>query len=224
VGGCPDRCWWSCGCGGVSLTSLPAFLVSGAVREAAHWKCKRFFMGPLKRYWRTAGLLSHMGHVHLQSDGSTPLHGASRRGCQDCVQLLLDRGAGVGIADVGRCAMKRGLVWCVARAADCSGVLCVLESIVWLTIVWLTRVTVSLAVMLSCIPVVSSMTWSSAGDCHVQKSGQTALHGASEEGHVECVRLLLDRGADVDVASVSGLFRARVHRVGWACGGCGKRG
>jgi hypothetical protein len=48
----------------------------------------------------------------------------------------------------------------------------------------------------------------------------TALHGASEGGHVECVRLLLDRGAGLDVANVSSWLVVRTH--GWRslCAGC----
>ncbi len=40
----------------------------------------------------------------------------------------------------------------------------------------------------------------------------TALHLASVEGHVECVRLLLDRGAGVDVVSVSSWLAMRTDR------------
>jgi hypothetical protein len=41
----------------------------------------------------------------------------------------------------------------------------------------------------------------------VQKSRCTALGWASERGHVECVRLLLDRGVGVDVVDVSSCGR-----------------
>jgi hypothetical protein len=50
----------------------------------------------------------------------------------------------------------------------------------------------------------------------------TALHCASAGGHVECVRLLLDRGAGVDVVSVSSWLAMRTDRfargVASACG------
>ncbi len=53
----------------------------------------------------------------------------------------------------------------------------------------------------------------------LQKFFGTALHWASAGGHVECVRLLLDRGAVVDVVSVSSLLVVRTHRVAWVCRG-----
>ncbi len=51
--------------------------------------------------------------------------------------------------------------------------------------------------------IVSCLDWSGAGECSVQCRGLTPLFRASEGGHVECVRLLLDRGAGVDGAGVS---------------------
>jgi hypothetical protein len=63
----------------------------------------------------------------------------------------------------------------------------------------------------------------------VQKYHGTALHWASAGGHVKCVRLLLDRGLDVDVMSdrgagvnmvgVSSWLAIRPHRVAWALHG-----
>ncbi len=48
---------------------------------------------------------------------------------------------------------------------------------------------------------VSCTAWVVAADCAGQDGGMTPLMGASEGGHVECVRLLLDRGAGVDDVS-----------------------
>ncbi len=54
-------------------------------------------------------------------------------------------------------------------------------------------------------------------DSAVQKRhGFTALYFASGSGYVECARLLLDRGAGVDVVSVSSWLAFRMHRVAWA--------
>jgi ankyrin repeat protein len=72
------------------------------------------------------------------------------------------------------------------------------------------------------------MTWIDVVDCAVQLlgSGSMALHRASQNGHTECVRLLLDRGASVDVLSVSGwqvvrpLAQARRHGVAGASSLC----
>jgi hypothetical protein len=50
----------------------------------------------------------------------------------------------------------------------------------------------------------------------LQSDGRTPLSRASEGGHLECVRLLLDRGAGVDTADVSSLLVTRTHRVAWA--------
>jgi hypothetical protein len=58
-----------------------------------------------------------------------------------------------------------------------------------------------------------------AVDCSVQSDGRTSLHCASEKGHVECVRLLLDRGAGVDVVSVSSWSDVHTHHVTWALRG-----
>jgi hypothetical protein len=48
----------------------------------------------------------------------------------------------------------------------------------------------------------------------------TALHRASAGGHVECVRLLLDRGARLDVVSVSSWLYIHRHRVAWCFARC----
>jgi ankyrin repeat protein len=50
----------------------------------------------------------------------------------------------------------------------------------------------------------------------VQKSRRTALHWASAGGHVSCVRLLLERGAGVDVVDVSSWLVVRTHGMAWA--------
>ena len=47
----------------------------------------------------------------------------------------------------------------------------------------------------------------------VQSDSWTPLWAASGNGHVECVRLLLDRGAGVDVADVSSLVVVCLRRV-----------
>ncbi len=44
----------------------------------------------------------------------------------------------------------------------------------------------------------------------------TALEVASGNGHVECVQLLLDRGAPIDVVSVSSWLAMRTDRIGSA--------
>ena len=49
----------------------------------------------------------------------------------------------------------------------------------------------------------------------MQTSGATPLHIASQEGHVECVRVLLDRGAAIDQAKV-GCSTCMTEY----CGGC----
>ncbi len=56
----------------------------------------------------------------------------------------------------------------------------------------------------------------------LQSDGKTPLHGASEGGHVECVRLLLDRGVGVDVVGVSTSCFARIVWRG-LCAVCGER-
>ncbi len=43
----------------------------------------------------------------------------------------------------------------------------------------------------------------SAGGCVLQGDDSTLLSIASGEGHEDCVRLLLDRGAEVDEVAVS---------------------
>jgi hypothetical protein len=55
----------------------------------------------------------------------------------------------------------------------------------------------------------------------LQVRGTTPLMCAGLGGHVECVRLLLDWGAGVDVASVSRWLVVRTHRVAWTL--CGVR-
>ncbi len=50
----------------------------------------------------------------------------------------------------------------------------------------------------------------------MQRDGRTALHRASAGGHLECVRLLLDRGAGVDVVDVSSWLVVRTHGMAWA--------
>ncbi len=57
-------------------------------------------------------------------------------------------------------------------------------------------------------------------DGAVQKYVGTALHRASAGGHEECVRLLLDRGAGVDVVTVSNWLDIRKHRVAWCFARC----
>jgi hypothetical protein len=51
----------------------------------------------------------------------------------------------------------------------------------------------------------------------LQKYFNTALHWASKGGHVECARLLLDRGAGVD--DVSSWLAICTHGMAWALRG-----
>jgi hypothetical protein len=76
---------------------------------------------------------------------------------------------------------------------------------------------VFLVVVLSCI--VSCMARVGVVDRAVQGLSMTALHSACVAGHVECARLLLDRGAGVDVAGVSIFQVMRVRFVAFALRG-----
>ncbi len=67
---------------------------------------------------------------------------------------------------------------------------------------------------------VSCTAWIDAADCIVQWDGVTALHDASAKGHAECVLLLLDRGASVDVVNVSSWLAFRTHHVALLCARC----
>jgi ankyrin repeat protein len=49
----------------------------------------------------------------------------------------------------------------------------------------------------------------------VQNDGRTALHCASMNGHEECVRLLLDRGACLDVVDVSSWLVVHTYGMAW---------
>lgn len=51
---------------------------------------------------------------------------------------------------------------------------------------------------------VASLAAARAAVNAVDWRGRTALHYASERGHVECERILIDAGADPDVAEPSG--------------------
>jgi hypothetical protein len=71
---------------------------------------------------------------------------------------------------------------------------------------------------------VSYTTWVVAAGCAVQEDGRTALHRAIEGGDVECVRLLLDRGTDIDLVDVSSWLVVCTYRGAYAlravCGEC----
>jgi hypothetical protein len=81
----------------------------------------------------------------------------------------------------------------------------------------------------------SPMPCCGVGDCAAQKDGGMPLCAASLRGHVECVKLLLDRGAEVDLPGVSRSLLDRGVRVdepsmswwspvGWAGAGGGGAG
>ncbi len=76
-----------------------------------------------------------------------------------------------------------------------------------------------------CEVLLTSMIWSLnavlsvAVGFAVQRYGGTALHRASEGGHVECVRLLLDRGAGMDALDVSSWLVVRTHGLPWVLRG-----
>jgi hypothetical protein len=61
------------------------------------------------------------------------------------------------------------------------------------------------------------------GTCVLQVDGLTPLMFASFGGHVECARLLLDRGAGVDAPKVSSWLIARTLVLHGLCGVCGER-
>ncbi len=73
----------------------------------------------------------------------------------------------------------------------------------------------SLVAVLCCMVSCIMMTWIVAAYT-VQELLGTALSCASKKGHVECVRLLLDRGAGVNVVIVSCWLAVRTHRHGVA--------
>jgi hypothetical protein len=57
-------------------------------------------------------------------------------------------------------------------------------------------------------------------ECRVvlQTWGATPLHSASESGHVECVRMLLDKGAAINQATVGSTSpMTRTRRSGGLC-------
>jgi hypothetical protein len=74
--------------------------------------------------------------------------------------------------------------------------------------VWLAGETVA---VLRCIVLCTATEL--AADCALQEDGRTALHCASEKGHVECALLLADCGSGLDLADVSSCL---THPVGWA--------
>ena len=53
----------------------------------------------------------------------------------------------------------------------------------------------------------------------LQANGVTPLYVASQNGHVECVQALLDRGAAVNQATVGVISSMAQH-----CGGCVREG
>ncbi len=75
-----------------------------------------------------------------------------------------------------------------------------------------------LVAVLLCIVSYTARIAVAASDCPLQDYW-TALHCASMKGHVECVRLLLDRGAGVDVDDVSSWLVVRTHGLAWVLRG-----
>ncbi len=158
-------------------------------------------------------------YYDVQEFGRAALNVASKTGHVECVRLLLDWGAGVDEADVSsrlvtsthRVAralrgVRQALVYVCMCARVCEGY--------WLCVGgsfgggWDGR-------WLRCFPAYCRSWHGSlaAADWAVQEFGGTALHCASEGGHVECVLLLLDRGAGVDVVSVSSWLVVLACRV-----------
>ncbi len=58
----------------------------------------------------------------------------------------------------------------------------------------------------------------------MQSDGSAPLFVASVFGRMECMQLLLDRGAGVDVVDVSSWLLARRRRVVRDCAWCGEHG
>ncbi|KAL5515199.1 hypothetical protein EMCRGX_G000331 [Ephydatia muelleri] len=109
----------------------------------------------------------------------TPLIWASRNGHTECVKVLLERGAEVNMQNEG---FEQGLE----------------------TLHTPVQYTVSIQV-LSMSPLICMSPLSTLTERHFNNGdGGTALMWASGWGHMECVKVLLDRGADVNMQDKNG--------------------
>ena len=133
--------------------------------------------------------------------GTTPLHMAARNGHKEVVQLLLDGGADPNkINGVGQNPLHE------AAGSDYKDVVQLLlesgtnpnnEDKFQMTPLLLTNNTMSSQIIIK-------LLLDYGADINKQKNGRTRLHWAAFFGHKKVVQLLLDRGADPNMASGHG--------------------
>ena len=128
---------------------------------------------------------------HIQRD-STALTLAASEGHTECVRLLLDAGADTSAraevrrADQPRCFASARMCWCLFQFMILSHVKSDFN-----------------AFLFACDdggPFVLRRLFYFGNGAFISQLGYTALIKAAKNGHIECVRLLLDAGADKDAA------------------------
>jgi len=146
-------------------------------------------------------LLAHGANPNAAREtGETPLMGAARLGRTDILKLLLDRGANPNALEsrFGQTALMwaaghpEAVVMLVQRGANIHAV----------TRSWDVTYTNYLPTTVTLGK--TGIPWNNDGTYAVKKGGLTAIHFAVQKNDLESVRLLLDRGANVDTPQADG--------------------
>ena len=152
--------------------------------------------------------------VDAAADGRTPLHFACQKGCFEMTQLLIDHGADVNAEDddgqTPLAAAAHGGPW--KPVGD--------EQIISLLIKSGADVTFWLAAEIGRVDLVERAIADGADVNAFDAHGFTALYHAAHNGHLDCVRLLIDNNADPGRAATDGqtpLSTAALHLLSQQC-------